>query len=259
MLLLNEIKRIVTRWNFIASILFVLAIQAFGFWQYIKSFSGSISHSNANEAVFYTYFATQLFLPLSIGLLVGDTVAYDRSSGMIRLLLFRISRPKYVWYKAVSAGVISFLTTFFSLSLSGILICIFLPHVESASNASPYTSSAVHFLPGLFWNNIYEYTILSSGYTSFCAVFMGTLSVFVGAIQRNTLIAVAFPWFVYIGLSVIGISIGIGQIAPLAWSTVVEYSPAIQGSPWVPPLVWTIASVIIAVVAGNYIRRDIVD
>lgn len=262
-ILSKEIIRLLSRWQFFAALLLGLCIQAFGVWQYYTSFAHSqMQSTSANQAVWLSLLATQIFFPLQIGLAVGDTLSYDRATGVIRYLIMRSSRTKYTVYKLTGSAAVAFCVTFVPILVGSMLCAGVFPVKYGMTAFDGYTVQTMHFMPGLFYHHFFDYVLAASLYTSACGIFLGTLAVLLGSFFRNTYLSVGLPWILYIGLSIAFIFSEVPILqswVPLGRASIAIYSPAL-GPPWLPPLTWLVLAAITAVVTLQVMaRRDIRD
>lgn len=211
-------------------------------------------------------------LPLMACLVAADSIAWDRRTGLIRLILPRTRRWEYGVGKVVA-------TTFWTTVVVGLgLVVAFgvavveypltLPHWQfvhgspvftppfgGAQYATPYPM----FLHGVLFAHPGLYLSMISGITVLSAIAWANLGLLFSCVTKNPYLVLAAPWLVYL-LGTFALEfLGAPMFSPYQLSGLFVANHA-QGPYWVPILWATFAFVMMGAVVAYFAHgRDLLD
>ncbi|MBC7725679.1 MAG: ABC transporter permease [Burkholderiaceae bacterium] len=153
------------------------------------AFLDQVSQNGLFVAVTGLVVAIPLFLPLTVGVVAGDTIAGEASNGMLRYLLIApAGRVRLLWVKYVAAAVFCVAATL-TVVIAGLLIGLILFPVGDVTLLSGDTITVAEAIPRFL--AIAAYVTVSLLGLSAIGLFFSTLTdVPVGAMAATIVLAV---------------------------------------------------------------------
>lgn len=213
-----EIGRQFVRWQTLLALILMFALFIQGFEAFRPN---GIALSSDKHNYFLAFLYAQgkgpramlpIIVALVVSLVAGDSLALDRKTGYVQFSLLRITYPKYILGKIISASIISFVFVFIAEAVAFIYgVLTFPAPAVMEYNRGIYPEYASQ----LFIDHPYLYVLLIIFNTSLMAMVIALLSVFVSTKVKNVLVVIAVPFTLSILLQFAFNALNLNRYAPL--------------------------------------------
>ena len=176
-----------------------------------------------------------VFLPITVAIVAGDTIAGEASAGMLRYLLVRpVGRVRLLFAKLVSIAAFVLLAVLFVTVVSyvvGVAAFGFGPDASLGGGGSIPSLSGVELTPA----DVAFRTAATVGYLALCMLALGAVGLFLSTLTDSPLAA---------ALGVLALVVASAALQPLDAAAAIEpYLPTAHWLAWIDlyrdPILWT--------------------
>ncbi len=230
-ILITEMKNCLKRKEIHLVFLLVLIISITAFIMECLAFYGSdlsFVRSSAESSLFQGVYASSvrstliIILPLLASLIYSDSYYTDFHSGVLKSILTKVNKSKYIFYKSIVTFFFTFLVFFIGLFINLILTTITFPTVgfDNIYSLPAYDIGVQNYreeyfldilrLESPFLFNIISITLLSL-FSGLFALF--TLGIYFLFLSKNRMFSLFFSFLCYIGTNILLVILGFDELS----------------------------------------------
>lgn len=262
-----ETHRLFKRWQLLAAFLLIVGFIIQGLLDYRAGRYFSGEHYSAYIALLVALGSGPSsfwvgVLPLAACLIAGDSLAWDRRSGVIRFVLTRVSRREFIKQKIIAVSILTGLVTLAALFVSLLIAAAWFPLelppwrvvngvptlVPYAGLPEDYINLFPRFLHSLFFTHPFVFLLLVMCTVTLSCITWANVAVLLSLWTTNIYVVLTGPWLLYV-LATFIFSLPLvnrPNYSPLVLSgSFVKNGGGIFGG-WVP-LVWLVFSMLLGV------------
>lgn len=238
-MLASEARRLRSRWQTILAFLLIVGFMIQGYIDYYTNSYNSIQHSAYMAYLSALGYGGAAYwvgiLPLASCLITGDSLAWDRRSGIVRFWLIRVSRRQYIAQKILATSLFTALLFFVGFLVAFLIAIVWFPvtlppwHMVNGVATLSYVvpEGDVYPFPTFFHNLFFAhplvYALVVTLVVILSAVAWANLSLLLSIWTTNLYLVLGIPWLTYILLTFI-------LAGPLLMP---KYAPLVLSGPFV--------------------------